>query len=391
MNIPKLRFPEFKDEWKKRTLKELTKINQGLQIPIKDRFTSKQENSFFYITNEFLKEDSKVKFYIKNPPKNVRCTSKDILMTRTGNTGIVITGVEGAFHNNFFKVDYNEEFLHKYFLYLFLTNTTTQNLILRYAAGSTILDLNHNDFYKIPITFPTLPEQTKIANFLSEIDKRIKLLTDKVSKLEEYKKGAMQKLFSQEVRFKEENGEEFPEWDKMKLGQIYKFKQGVQVPINEQFSTKDNERERFIRIIDLTDSSVKPRYIEKYQYSDIIESNDLFMVRYGSPGLLGVGFKGVIANNLFRLIPKSNKCNSFFFYYILTYFNQRILNLTNTSTMPAINFTSLSVLKLNIPSLPEQTKIANFLSSLDKKIELATKELNKTEEYKRGLLQQMFI
>ena len=212
-----------------------------------------------------------------------------------------------------------------------------------------------------------------------------------MSQLEEYKKGAMQKLFSQEVRFKEENGEEFPEWDKMKLGQIYKFKQGVQVPINEQFSTKDNERERFIRIIDLTDSSVKPRYIEKYQYSDIIESNDLFMVRYGSPGLLGVGFKGVIANNLFRLIPKSNKCNSFFFYYILTYFNQRILNLTNTSTMPAINFTSLSVLKLNIPSLPEQTKIANFLSSLDKKIELATKELNKTEEYKKGLLQQMFI
>ena len=399
MNIPKLRFPEFKDEWKKRTLKELTKINQGLQIPIKDRFTSKQENSFFYITNEFLKEDSKVKFYIKNPPKNVRCTSKDILMTRTGNTGIVITGVEGAFHNNFFKVDYNEEFLHKYFLYLFLTNTTTQNLILRYAAGSTILDLNHNDFYKIPITFPTLPEQTKIANFLSEIDKRIKLLTDKVSKLEEYKKGAMQKLFSQEVRFKDEKGEAFTQWENKSFKQIASFLKGRGITIKE---TKQYGRTPCIRYGELY-TLYHEIINQTYSYTDLpleslifSKSNDVIIPSSGETNIDIATAACVIKDNIalggdLNIIRLKKDNGVFIAYYLNNYKNKEIASLAQGNAVVHLYNTHLKNLILSLPSLPEQTKIANFLSSLDTKIKLTTKELDKTEEYKKGILQQMFI
>ncbi len=87
--VPKLRFEEFSGEWEEKLFKDVTKINQGLQIPISERYTEQIENSYFYITNEFLKENSDKRYFIKNPTKSVICTKDDVLMTRTGNTGQV--------------------------------------------------------------------------------------------------------------------------------------------------------------------------------------------------------------------------------------------------------------------------------------------------------------
>ena len=115
--IPKLRFPEFSNEWEKKKFKDITKINQGLQIAISERYSDDGEDRYFYITNEFLKKNSEKKYYIENPPKSVLCDQNDILMTRTGNTGQIVTGVSGAFHNNFFKINYDEQVLDKNFLY----------------------------------------------------------------------------------------------------------------------------------------------------------------------------------------------------------------------------------------------------------------------------------
>jgi type I restriction enzyme S subunit len=170
--VPQLRFPEFSGEWEEKILKDLTKINQGLQIPIADRFTEKVENSYFYITNEFLKENSSNKYFIQNPSESVLCTEKDVLMTRTGNTGQVVTNVNGAFHNNFFKIKYSDD-LNKDFLVEFLRLRATQNMIFRYAGTSTIPDLNHGDFYRLKLKLPSKPEQQKIATFLIAVDNKI--------------------------------------------------------------------------------------------------------------------------------------------------------------------------------------------------------------------------
>ena len=101
--VPSLRFSEFQTDWNVKKLKELVKINQGLQIPISDRYSEKIEGSYFYITNAFLKSNSENKYFILNPNKSVLCDVNDILMTRTGNTGMVVTNVKGAFHNNFYN------------------------------------------------------------------------------------------------------------------------------------------------------------------------------------------------------------------------------------------------------------------------------------------------
>jgi len=182
-------------DWEEKTLGDITKINQGLQINISERFLEEVENSHFYITNEFLKEGSKNKFFIKNPPKSVICDVDDILMTRTGNTGKVVTNVKGAFHNNFFKIKYQKNEIYKYFLCYFLNLASTQNTILSLAGTSTIPDLNHSDFYKIKINLPNMEEQTKIAEFLTSIDSKIDLVNNKLEKLKEWKKGLLQQMF----------------------------------------------------------------------------------------------------------------------------------------------------------------------------------------------------
>ena len=151
-NVPLIRFDYFKEEWDKKLFKDFTKLSQGLQIAISSRFLEDGEDRYFYITNEFLNPNSTKKYYIESPSENVICTVDDILMTRTGNTGKVITNISGAFHNNFFKVDYDKFETSKMFLYYLLTSNDIHKEIIIRAGNSTIPDLNHSDFYSLEYT-----------------------------------------------------------------------------------------------------------------------------------------------------------------------------------------------------------------------------------------------
>ena len=156
-NLVKARFIEMfgdpKDNqlcWKKYIFKDVCTVRQGLQISISKRLKLHEDNSYEYITIQSL-HGAKEKEYIKNPSSNVLCTKDDILMTRTGNTGMVITDVEGVFHNNFFLIDFDRIKFNKIFLSEYLKLDYIQAEILRRAGTSTIPDLNHGEFYKIPI------------------------------------------------------------------------------------------------------------------------------------------------------------------------------------------------------------------------------------------------
>lgn len=160
-------------EYKKVKLEEICKVNQGLQIPISKRFKENGKNRYFYITIQFLKGNTE-DYYIENPKPSVICNKDDILVVRTGNTGIVLTNVEGCFHNNFFKVVPNDNVYPKY-LYYALNNKDMYKKMLNAASGTTIPDLKHSDFYQLEICLPNMKEQKKIANILSTIDKKIEL------------------------------------------------------------------------------------------------------------------------------------------------------------------------------------------------------------------------
>ena len=138
--------------------------------------------------------------YIDQYTASVCCNKDDVLMTRTGNTGIVITGVQGVFHNNFFKINYDKSILEKGFLVDFLKQSHVQKIISAKAGSSTIPDLNHKDFYSIPISYPSTLEQKAIAQILSDMDTEIATLEKKRAKYKALKQGMMQELLTGKTR-----------------------------------------------------------------------------------------------------------------------------------------------------------------------------------------------
>ena len=388
-----MRFPEFEGEWESKPLREVVKINQGLQIAISERSTENKTGSYFYITNEFLKAGSGKKYYILNPPQSVICTEKDILMTRTGNTGQVVTNVSGAFHNNFFKVAY-PEYIDKIFLYNFLKLNKTQNQILRFAGTSTIPDLNHSDFYRIVISFPSNIEQEKISSFLSMIDERIQAQSKIINDLKTLKTATAKKIFSQEFRFKDDKGNDFSEWEKILLGEV------MSIPEKTKAQNIDKNKLLTVKLHlkgvlknDNTDtlSFGATNYFIRKKGQFIYGKQNLFN---GAFDIIPDEFDGFLSSGDVPTLEINNsKINSSFLLYLMgrKEFYKPLEDFATGSGSKRIHEKTLLGIKIPFPSLPEQTKIANFLSAIDSKIDMETQLLQKLEEQKKFLLQNMFV
>ena len=187
------------EDWAFIPLKLVCKVNQGLQIAIEKRLKNQNGKAKRYITIQSLNSDANLE-YIDNYASSVVCNEEDILMTRTGNTGIVITGVSGVFHNNFFKVKFDKSKIDKNYFVFCLKSNSIQKEIMEKAGTSTIPDLNHNDFYSIRVILPPLPEQRAIASVLSDMDKEIDTLEKRRTKTQAIKQGMMQELLTGRTR-----------------------------------------------------------------------------------------------------------------------------------------------------------------------------------------------
>ncbi len=402
--VPQLRFPEFDGAWNIDKFKNFTKINQGLQIPISERYTEQIEGSFFYITNEFLKKNSDKKYFILNPPESVICNEDDILMTRTGNTGQVVTNVSGAFHNNFFKIKYDSEKTNKDFLVYFLRLYKTQKNILRLAGTSTIPDLNHSDFYRIEMPYPELPEQTKIANFLTAVDKRINLLQKKKAELTQYKKGVMQKIFSGEIRFKKDDGSDFEDWEEKKLGNLGKTYNGLTGKTKVDFG-KGKPYIQYMQVFSsskIDTSNFGFVNINNGENQNVVQYGDVFFTT-SSETPNEIGTSSVLAeqveevylnsfcfgyrpNSLDELVPEFSQ-----FFFRSNKVRKEIVKLAQGSTRFNMSKVEMMKLKFDFPKKDEQQKIANFLSSIDKSIEKLKNQIEQSQKWKKGLLQKMFV
>ncbi len=393
MNSPQLRFPAFKGEWTRNNFGDIVKINQGLQIPISERFLEQVEDSHFYITNEFLRDNSEKKYFIKNPPKSVICTKDDILMTRTGNTGMVVTNIEGAFHNNFFKIAYPQNVV-KGFLYNFLKLPNTQKQIVRLAGTSTIPDLNHSDFYKIEFVFPNPNEQKQIADFVYYIDEKLQALKKKHRLLEQYKKGVMQKLFSQELRFKDENGNDFPEWEVKKLGEVLSIPEKIKpekIEKNKLLTVKLHLKGLFKNGSTEGLSIGSTNYFVRKKGQFIYGKQNLFN---GAFGIVSEEFDGFLTSgDVPALDIDYSKLNSMFLLSFLgrEIFYKKLEEIASGSGSKRIHENIFLNVEIPIPCLAEQTAIANFLYALDEKINQTQTQIEKMEVWKKGLLQKMFM
>ena len=257
------------------------------------------------------------------------------------------------------------------FQWLHAKENTIQNKVTATGIGAGKLDTA--DLQNLKLYKPSLEEQTKIATFLSAVDEKISQLTQKHQLLREYKRGMMQKLFSQQVRFKADDGSEFGEWDQLKFKDVIKIKYG-----------KDHKKLDDGDIPVLGTGGIM-RYVDSYLY----EGESILIGRKGTidkPRFISGKFWTV--DTLFyteigeKILPK------FAFQQLLLV---NWLNLNEATGVPSLNTTSIGNIELKVPCLAEQTKIANVLSAIDQKIEVVSKQIEQAKQWKKGLLQQMFI
>ncbi|MGZ9736616.1 restriction endonuclease subunit S [Flavobacterium sp. GNP002] len=257
-------------------------------------------------------------------------------------------------------------------------NHKLRSKIATLAKGVSISNVYNSDLKTLEIILPKLEEQTRIANFLSLVDEKLNLLKEKKELLEDYKKGIMQKIFNQEIRFKDDNGEDFEEWEEKSLGSLCKITTGK---LDANAMVEDGVY-RFY-------TCAKDYYrIDKYAF----DTEALLISGNGA----NVGYihyyKGKFnAYQRTYILDGFNENIMYVKYFLQMNLPKRIKGEKNDGNTPYIVLSTLSEMDFLIPSIEEQTKIANFLSAIDEKIELVSNQIQDTQEYKKGLLQQLFV
>jgi len=272
--------------------------------------------------------------------------------------------------------------------------------------ASSIPSLSKSTIAKIKINIPSLEEQQKIANFLTAIDNRIQNLEKKKSGLEQYKKGVMQKIFKQELRFKDDtstslsasNGKTFPEWEFFKLKEVFKRSKLKNTDEKIKYVLTNSATQGIVSQNEYFDKDIANQNNLQGYY--IVEIDDfIYNPRISRAAPVGP-FKrnklsqGVMSPLYTVLSPKKGNLEFLELYFQTTLWHRYMKLIANYGARHDrmnITITDFENLPIPFPSIEEQTKIANFLSAIDRNIELVTKKIGHTKTFKKGLLQQMFV
>jgi type I restriction enzyme S subunit len=278
------------------------------------------------------------------------------------------------------------------FLIQYSNTDKYRELMQTMMVGSTQVHIRNSDFFNTPFSVPSLKEQIKIANFLTAVDEKITQITQKYDLLTQYKKGVMQQVFSQKLRFKDDDGGDFPEWQEKALGEVGEIVTG-KTPSTTDESLWDGDIQ-FVTPTDICEGKYQTntaRTVVEHIKLKVLPEGSIMFTCIASIGKMSLSTKPCITNQQINsLIPKSIYNNEYLYYALLS-ITEFIKSTQSSSTLPIINKTEFSKFIIPIPSKVEQTKIANFLSSIDDKITSTQYQLQAVKQYKQGLLQQMFV
>ena len=286
------------------------------------------------------------------------------------------------------------------FQWLHAKENIIQNKVTATGIGAGKLDTA--DLQNLKLYKPSSEEQTKIASFLSTVDEKISQLTQKHELLNQYKQGMMQKLFSQQIRFKADDGSEFGEWEEKLIKDIADVKGGKRIPKGYAL-VNENTGHPYITVSDMNRSYSIDRTNIRYVPLEVVDTikrytiidKDIFISVAGTLGIIGkipTEFNGAnLTENADKLT--NLKCHQDFLIYLLDsgYLSELIESTATTSAQPKLALYAIEQLEIQIPCLEEQTKIANFLSAIDQKIEVVAQQIEQAKTWKKGLLQQMFV
>lgn len=398
-NGPELRFPEFSGGWKEKKLGEVNTFSKGKGI---SKNEVSQNGTPCILYGELY---TKYKVIINNIYSKTLLDSNNlvkgkrnqVLIPSSGETPIDIA--TAAAINTDEKVllggDINiltpRENIDGRFISLTINGINKVELS-KYAQGKSVVHLYNNDIKKLRIQIPsTLDEQQKIGDFFSKLDRQIELEEQKLEKLEEQKKGYMQKIFSQELRFKDENGEDYPEWRKEIIGNIATtFSGGTPSSTNSTFY---NGSIAFIRSGEISKNTTELMINEQAisnSSAKMVEVGDLLYALYGATsGEVAISkINGAI--NQAVLCIRSQESVTYIFNYLKMKKNQ-ILKTYIQGGQGNLSASIIKKMDIDLPSIEEQKLIGHFFNKFDDFIEQQSNKVEILKLRKKGFLQKMFI
>ena len=372
---PKLRFKEFSGDWEIKKLGDLANIGTGKK-DTQDKI-----------------EDGKYPFFVRSQiVERINSYSFDGEAILTAGDGV---GVGKVFHYINGKFDYHQRvyklsdfkegtsgrYIYEYFKKNFIREVT------KYTAKTSVDSVRMEMITKMDIPCPSIEEQEKIASFFSLIDDKISLQGEKVEALKDYKRGMMQKIFSRELRFKDDEGRDYPEWEERKIKDIFIVTRGVVIAKTEISESKDDKNKYPVYSSQTTNNGILG-YDSSYDF----EGDYLTWTTDGANA--GKVFR---RNGKFRC---TNVCGVLVEKQeTLGFANKMISEILNKETPKHVSYVGnpklmngvMGDIKIKVPILDEQIKISKVLDNIDLKIEKEQEKLDCLNEYKKGLLQQMFV
>ncbi|HCQ9594598.1 restriction endonuclease subunit S [Acinetobacter baumannii] len=418
MAAPKLRFKEFDGDW---TFKNLSDVSSKPLYGMNSAATDFDgENKYLRIT-DIDEESHRFKFTKLSSPSDVIeekyiLQEGDLLFARTGASvgkSYIYDPDDGKVVFAGFLIKFGlKESVIPYFIFTQTLSEKFNNWVITNSMRSGQPGINAEEYSKWQIAFTSKPEQIKIASFLSAVDEKISQLTQKHQLLSQYKQGMMQKLFSQQIRFKADDGSEFGEWKKVKFSDKFKFHQTNSysrallseqgeimnihygdihtkfstlfdiskevVPfLSSEVNTNKFAEDQFLQVGDLVIADASEDYKDIGKALEIIHLNNQKVV---------AGLHTYIAR------PVQPFALGFCGYLMQTFeVREQIKKLATGISVLGISKTNIGKVEIKVPCLEEQTKIANFLSAIDQKIEVVAQQIEQAKQWKKGLLQQMFV
>lgn len=386
-NVPKLRFKGFNDEWEEYRIGDLCRVDTG------NKDTQNKVDNGIY------------PFFVRSQNvERINTYSYDGEAILTAGDGV---GVGKVFHYVNCKFDYHQRVyklsdfnnVNGKFLYMYFSKNFKRETV-KYNAKTSVDSVRREMITKMKIIMPSMVEQERIANFLTKVDKIIEKQDEKVKNLEKYKKGMMQKIFSQEIRFKDENGKEYPEWNKEHLGNLVervvrKNKGNISnrpLTISAKYGLVDQE-EFFNKVV--ASSNLEGYYLlenGEFAYNKSYSNGYPF----GAIKRLDKYDDGAVSTLYICFKPKNGLSSDFLCHYFESDMwhkevamvavegarNHGLLNISVGDFFDTIH---------KVPCKKEQIQIANFLNNISNLLYKEENKFKELQKWKKALLQQMFV
>lgn len=402
MNVPKLRFGEFKSSWKFMKLGQLGNTIAGLTYSPKDI----RDSGLLVLRSSNVKDgqiDLGDCVYVDTNVKGAKISQEnDILIcVRNGSTSLIgknaliPAGIPHCTHGAFMTVFRAEQpkFIHQLF------QTTNYKTQVSADLGARINSINNSQLIKYQFAVPpTECEQQKIADFLSAVDDKITALTAQKTALTQYKQGMMQRIFAQTLRFKDDNGVEYPEWDIKTLGELAKKSTSKNKDESVKTVFTNSAVQGIVNQLDFFDKDIANQNNLANYY--IVEKNDFVynprISKFAPVGPIKRNHLGTGVMSPLYTVFRFNEGNLGFMSYLFdtAIWHDYMFSIANFGVrFDRMNISQADFFEMPIayPCIEEQTKIAQFLTELDNKINAVDAQIQSAQQWKQGLLQQMFV